>query len=777
MRVFTWFAFLGLVLASSTAGVAGPVCSAYQQRVAPNSPQCFEAATDLQDDDIVYGVQGAGPSRSNQSVKIPVSQLRADAAAAAPVQSVAGRDGDVALSTTDISGLGTIATQSAASVAITGGTISGADVSGAVATATGGTTARTHATRFADRINVKDYGATLDGSTDDSAAWNAAVTRANTLSAAGTRVCIYMPAGISRIVTAPPQFSGAGCLLGDGPHKSFVLIDPALSGAVFAWGEAWSTGSYSHTGNTIDFTTETAGPYIQGFTFVGNRTAAAEQNVLVFYDRADYVLVRDVEFYYVPGRAIWSGVTQIKSQSYMRESEFWNIRAFMCGNATTSAPAIEFNSVGGSGTDATNEVNLHDVNIFASYNKGLWIHNAGSGTVRLIRINGLRIEGASGWTSPGGDSLVIGDPTTTGLVRDITVTGFDGEMGYPSYATVRIQAGASSVAPFNINIDGEIGSGRGDGVVIGAGSRIRLRLFGNSVSGTQLTVGPSTLVTGPIDIDANGNEAYWTYSIDSTSLQYVSAAVRRTGNPALASANGTSAGGVVANVHDGSTAGGNPIGPNAVDLQQIRTANTQVPQAQYSAILGGRLNTVGASGTGSVVVGGSGHVLNAPYSRAAGNSAGDHARTVFDVYAGGQFSGAGDAQAFRTVMRGSVATAAAFRLTADNNAAGSTNCLNMLDNYGATFRIALHVRDGTTAGNEYSWVMPNAMLTRGSGAASTTLTLGTPLTLSQGSTLSGITVAATADTTNGCLQLQITPPGGNTHTIHAVAEISGVEVK
>lgn len=42
-----------------------------------------------------------------------------------PVTTVAGRTGEITLSTTDISGLGTMATQSASSVAITGGTIDG----------------------------------------------------------------------------------------------------------------------------------------------------------------------------------------------------------------------------------------------------------------------------------------------------------------------------------------------------------------------------------------------------------------------------------------------------------------------------------------------------------------------------------------------------------------------------------------------------------------------------------------------------------------------------
>ena len=183
MRLIFWV--LLSVAFGAAANAAGPTCSAYQQKVAPNSPQCFEAATDLQDTDIVYGVQGTGPSRSNQSVKIPISQLKDVAAGAAPVQSVAGRDGDVTLSTTDISGLGTIATQSAASVAITGGTITGAAVSGAVVTATGSTTARTLADRFADTVNLKDCGAVGDNSTDDSAALAACVGIVNTKLAAG----------------------------------------------------------------------------------------------------------------------------------------------------------------------------------------------------------------------------------------------------------------------------------------------------------------------------------------------------------------------------------------------------------------------------------------------------------------------------------------------------------------------------------------------------------------------------------------------------------------
>lgn len=90
--------------------------------------------------------------------------------------------------------------------------------------ASGSTTSRTLATRFADVVNVKDFGAIGDGLTNDTTAIQAAISAA---CARTVGAVVYFPAGKYKctstlIITADNVF-----LKGDGPGASFLF--PAIS--------------------------------------------------------------------------------------------------------------------------------------------------------------------------------------------------------------------------------------------------------------------------------------------------------------------------------------------------------------------------------------------------------------------------------------------------------------------------------------------------------------------------------------------------------------------
>jgi hypothetical protein len=94
---------------------------------------------------------------------------------------------------------------------------------------TGGTADRTDKDRWADVVNVKDFGAVGNGVADDTAAINATVAAALAL-AAGAPV-VYLPRGVYRI-TAPIVATGVqgsatvGVILrGAGEHATYIRVD------------------------------------------------------------------------------------------------------------------------------------------------------------------------------------------------------------------------------------------------------------------------------------------------------------------------------------------------------------------------------------------------------------------------------------------------------------------------------------------------------------------------------------------------------------------------
>lgn len=652
------------------------------------------------------------------------------------------------------------------------------------------------------RLNVRAFGATGDGVTDDTAAFIAAIQQVNARLAAGSPATLYVPAGVYYINGASlPTFTRGGSLAGDGPHKTYIQMGPAYSGDLFSWSDAWMLNSY--LGTSLSVASDYAGPLIQGLSVLGSRTYTNQQNAFVFYDRDDMIDMRDVHVFFVNGRGMFMGVVKnVPSQAYVRESRFSNLLFWQCGTATL--PSVEINSVGAAGNDATNELSFYALDIIKPAGKGLVIRNGNPAAgVRLLRFFGLRVEG--GAAGAAGDLLDIGDAAFPGNVNNVQIYGFESNNSAATAAAIRLSAASSAVMPYNVLIEGTIPTSNGDAVHIDAGRQVRLHLADVHVSsGTGITVGPSTLVGNNIEIDGDGAEMSWSYAIDPSALSFVrTPASPLLGDPSTASSRAVTLG----SRPDGTVTGGIGRGARAVDMQSSRTAASQVASGVAAAVIAGTNNT--ASASSAATIGGTGNASNGAYSfigggqsntvsgstaaalAGQGNSvtgafgaslaglyASDRGRYGSLAFGSGNFGGSttGDAELSAGVLRAAVASGGTGQLTADGAAAGTANILNLSAGMAGTYHGYASVRDVTT-GAMYSFFLEFGA--KRPGVASTTAVTWQNITAKGGdSTLAQVTLTVQADTTNGGIKLvanNTASPSGN--TLHLAFTPLGTEVQ
>jgi hypothetical protein len=652
---------------------------------------------------------------------------------------------------------------------LSAGSLTG-DTSAATSTATGSTTARTDAARFAERINVRDYGAVGDNVTDDRNAFAAAIARVNTLNAVGTTPNIlYIPPGEYRIKGtngALPQFTTrtSGGVLGDGEYKSWVIMDSTYTGDLFSWSEAWGDGS-TGAPNTLNVNTSFTGPTVKNIGIVGNRTAVAAQYALHFYDRTDEPVLENVSMLFVKGGCISFGTPKnVPGNGFVREGVLNNIHCASSGD--TTIPAIEFHSVGAIGG---NPMNMQAINIYGPHGPGLVIRNDATTGISNYKIVGLRIEGTEGNPdSVLADLMTIGSTTSIGgAIHDIDISQMQLSNPYTGFCAFRMTSQDAPSKPFGIVVSGGIfgpGPGVGKGLCIDAGRQSSFHLQTNTTADTNVTIGPAGMVDTGITIDGNGQEWGWTWVVDGTSTRLPQSLFYKNGVSTLGTLSATVAPGT-----------GVVTGANSFDGQLTR-GNTSQTASASGAVAFGSSNT--AAGLSATVSGGTLNALSGQFSVSpGGKSSADRGRTGILVMANGQIGASGDSQWSNAVMFGSGSTAAAFRLTSGGAAAGATNCLDIPNNTAFGFGVRLHARNFTTPGQDYDWYVPNNMMVRDTGVASTAVTLGTPIILTRG-TVTGAAVAATADITNGCLSLTFAPPTANTTDVwHASARIDSIEVQ
>jgi hypothetical protein len=640
------------------------------------------------------------------------------------------------------------------------------------------TLGRTLAAQHSDRINVKDFGATGNGTTDDSPAITAAINRCLSVGALGQRMAIYFPAGTYRIVETLPVINGVPCgVIGDGVTRSIIAPDITYSGDVLAFSNTWgapSSSAYAYNLTTIAF-----GSAVRNIGIQGNLNATNTQTGIHFYDRNQEVLLENVDVQFLHGSGIILGDVLNTAFGYVSESSFVNIRLANVG-ISGGAAAME---ITGSGTgDSTNQLYFDNLNIFSN-GPSLRIRNANTTGKALgpIRFSGLRVEHPL--TASVGDSLIIGDLTMAGGISSIYIDHFIGNASYAGSATIKLLAASSASAPFDVRIKGGILTGAGTGIDVEAGSNLSFEMS-QIVASTDLVVAAQGLVGHSIALNLNNLFNSITTSIDPTSLPYVRASALATvGDPA------TGILGVTAYPHDGSTKYGDSIGAGSVDLIGGRGAHNQAVTGTYSlgvgnnvtvacsfCIAAGNLNVTGGSATGAVVFGQSNTVTGAFSALPGGLRTTDRGRYGYEGWGSGYFGGPGDAQSGKQLLRGIATAATAIYLLAD----GTTTLAGVNNVFippGAHYHLAVSAtcHDYTTSGWA-TWDVFYGDLDRGTIAAPTTATYSGSLTTAtaptrSGGTLTSVKLTAAADATNQGLLLTITPPTGNTDTIHCMADV------
>jgi len=218
---------------------------------------------------------------------------------------------------------------------------------------------------------------------------------------------------------------------------------------------------------------------------------------------------------------------------------------------------------------------------------------------------------------------------------------------------------------------------------------------------------------------------------------------------------------VAAALSDGTTANGNQRGQYSVDLQQSRTANTQVASGAYAVVPGGAANTAGGSysfavGQGSTATG-TGGVALGQY----GNDGGAYGKLVFSSNA----STVGNQWGVTTLFVSSVTTAT--RLTSDGNAAGAQNSVPIRNNHVIAGNLTVTARNVAT-GDGALWTIPVQFKNSANTVSVTNPGTSAITPTSSDSSLSTATITIVADNTNKALSITLTPPGSTTVSASAV---------
>ena len=604
-----------------------------------------------------------------------------------------------------------------------------------------------------------NVGGTYVYGTDNTQAFSNAVARLNTLWSSGVHACIYMPsydarsgtAGGYLVVSQPTQFAQRvpGCAYGDGPNKSTVILGASFNGHMFSTDDAWLWVIYPF-GGSQPASANQAGPLFRDFTVMGNTLAGGEQDAFVFYDHNDFVDMRSINCINLHGMCIYGSALLNDPTAGVRESHFVGIEAWSDG--TETKPAIYMTNNNGGVSD----LYFSDINILRCYSTCLVFDDNFADTfggTEGIRMYGVRVE-----RSMNGDDLVVfGNTAQPGIVGDVASYGFNVEQTQVDHAGVRITSQSATYQPYEILFDDARIGGSGIGIQFDRGKGFKFTGIVDS-SQTNIIVGPGLQGSAAFWLDNSGV----TWSIDPSVAPQISYFRTSPGDPSA-------------------------LGNNAINLQprQVAAANTASGGASV------------AIGDGSAIASNSGSIAIGQFANAAGSNAvafgnsttatnsrsfvsgvgtndlGDIGHWVWESF---PITSSSDNQSGIFLLIGQTTDATPLQLTVNAGPASTVNLGNLQNNSAFHGHVECSAFS-SASGDLATWNdgASGTVIQRGANAAATNLRLGTLSSTYASAGASTWTVAESADTTNGGLEILAT--GAASTTIHWVCRFMPVELK
>jgi hypothetical protein len=726
------------------------------------------------------------------------------------VTSVAGRTGAVTLSNTDISGLGTMSTQAASNVAITGGAIDGATVGATTPAAGTFTTLTANSTAQFGRSSanyVQAVGAaSAAGPVVSSQGSDTNIDLNLTTKGAGS-INFNTGNGIGFRVADSGTTSSAywvaygtnGGAIMRGTSASSVAIQAASAVPVqFMTNTNTEQMRVSHTASAVNYVqvtgsaTLTGAPTIsaQGSDFniplrlVPKGTGAVTLANSSGWSGLEVTTVNSPNYFTMAGRATGFGPT------FSVAGVDTNIPLVLQPKGTGALQAQQTDSTAtGGNARGANAVDWQMSRTAASQAATAQFSVIAGGYANTASAYASNITGGQFNTVQGNYNFIGGGASNTANSSfassySAIVSGqsnqSNGFYNFIGGGFTNAGTSASAVTTQSATMNGTTAvtlSGSNASIKVGqiiTGTSIAGDTYVAAISGTSLTLskvasGSSTSTLSfftphGVVVGGGNNQATGSYSFIGGGGDAGTAANRN-----VASGDWSTVGGGWANkaTGQGSTVcGGGNIGGSVY-------GNTA--SATSSFVGAGVGNT--SSGFASVIVGGFQNLANSQYGSILGGTYGTtraiSGYQVFPAHNNPITQAQGITQAAMVVLARQTTDATATVLCSDSGAASTTNQVILPNNSAYYFRGTV-VAGVTGAGNTSSWSFEGT-IKRGANAASTAL-VGTPVLnlIGQDSGASAWVVALTADTTNGGLAVTVT--GQASTTIRWVAKIETTEM-